>query len=781
LATLGIILLSAGYALQTASAYTPQFSLKQGWLGADTAGSIPLDGRHRVLWMFSDTYVRQDTGTNRHGAGMVNNSLAITTWDGYSTNIDYYIRGRDQGAMTSVFPSPGSDANGNWWYWVSDGFKYNGKVYVFLDRERRTGTTMWSFQHFATDMAIMENVDGEPNPLLWPLTIKKDVLDSTNFMVGVSAYVDIGSGYAFLWGTKTVNVGGWNYVYMVVFRLPLSGLEDPGPNLEYYTTAGAWRGAPGSSLSDAQLVMANGSPDFSIRYHADLGKYVDIQCDDGFPASKIWERTSSSALSGWPSGSGATTLVTLANEPGFMLWPAFSYAAKEHIEFYSPVSGRALLTYCDNSSDTGASSVTNVLNNNNLYVPKPRWVQIGPASTNHPPTSCAVTSPADGQEFLGPADVTVQVDATDVDANDSIVLVNIFLDGVLTASSGTAPFTCLLRNVGAGAHTIYAESYDTAEAKTTSTSIQISVDSFPVTSYASQVMAYEPLYYWRFNETNGSSIANEYYHRLDGLYGSSTTNGVLGVINPPLHGFESTNLAVALNTAVPSGGAGYIATPALNLNTNAVSILAWVWPFAHVTNTAGILFSRNSTYAVGLGYFGGVRAPADELSYTWNHTNAATYGWPSRLYTPPGQWSFVALTISPTQAVLYLGTNGVLFSSTNAIAHTNELWDGPTSIGSDTMSGNSRVLNGKIDEVAVFNYTLSPTQVANLYGTALAGGSVVLGCQMSGTNLVLTWEHGTLVAAPDLSGPWVPVAGASPPSYSVTPADHKFYRVQLSP
>lgn len=130
-------------------------------------------------------------GTNRHGAGMVNNSLAVTTWNGYSTNIDYYVRGRDQGAMASVFPSPGSDANGSWWYWIVDGFKYNGKVYVFLDRNRHTtdpGGALSGFQGFAVDLAVMDNVDNEPNPLNWPLTLKMGVLVSTNIMPGVSPY-----------------------------------------------------------------------------------------------------------------------------------------------------------------------------------------------------------------------------------------------------------------------------------------------------------------------------------------------------------------------------------------------------------------------------------------------------------------------------------------------------------------------------------------------------------------------------------------------------------------
>ncbi len=274
-----------------AAGFTPQFPLKGGWLGGDTVASIPLDGRHTILWLFSDTWVRQDTGTNRHGASLVHNTLAITTWNGYSANTEYYIRGRDQGAMTSVFPSPGSDSKGAWWYWVQDGFRYNGKVYVFLPRFRNTGAAsgaLSGFEQFAVDLAVMDNVDGEPNRLLWPLSIEKDVFDSTNISPGISTYVDAAAGYACLWGAKDAMVSGFNYRSFLLFRLPLAGLTNPGPNLQYYTTNHAWAGSSGSSLSDALAIMTGGAPDFSIRYHPDLGKYVDIQVDDGFPASCIW-------------------------------------------------------------------------------------------------------------------------------------------------------------------------------------------------------------------------------------------------------------------------------------------------------------------------------------------------------------------------------------------------------------------------------------------------------------------------------------------------------------
>ncbi|HVM47708.1 MAG TPA: LamG-like jellyroll fold domain-containing protein [Candidatus Acidoferrum sp.] len=768
----------------SARAFTPQFPLKAGWLGGDTAASIPLDGRHRILWLFSDTFVRQDMGTDRHGAGIVNNTLAVTTWNGYSTNIDYYIRGRDRGAMTSVFPSPGSDTNGTWWYWIIDGFKYNGKVYVFLDRNRHTSDpsgALSGFQGFAVDMAVMDNADSEPNPLNWPLTLKMDVMDSTNIMPGVSPALDLAEGYLYLWGIKDQVVSGWNYRSYLLMRLPLAGLDNPGSNLQYYTTNNLWGNAVGPDLPDARLIMTNGSPDFSIRYHPDLGKYVNVQCDDGFPSSRIWERTSSSMTNGWPNASGATTLVNLTTEPGYMPWPLFYYAGKEHIEFYSPVTGQALVTYCDNSVDTGSTSITNPVNNNSLYVPVARWVQLGQAHSNNPPNLCAITSPADGQNFTGPADVAVSVNAADGDTNDSIVLVNVFVDGALAASTGTAPFNCTLQGLKAGSHTLYAEAYDTAESKTTSASINISVAPYTISQYDEQVREYSPVYYWRFNETNGSGLAYEYYNRLTATYGANATNGLPGVPDPPFYGFETTNRGVAMNRAQPTGGAGYVTAPALNLNTNAVSIVAWLYPFDHITNTAGVVFSRGSTYAVGLGYLGITPVRPDEIGYTWNQNNLDTYNWPSGLFVPPGQWSLVALTIAPTRAVFYLGTNGVLRASTHSLANDVELWDGPTAIGCDTLSSSSRVFNGKIDEVAVFKCTLSLAQVQALYSLALVGGPVTLSGQRSGAGLVLGWPHGTLLQAADPGGPWAPVVGASPPSFTTTPAGSVFYRVQVYP
>jgi hypothetical protein len=105
-------------------------------------------------------------------------------------------------------------------------------------------------------------------------------------------------------------------------------------------------------------------------------------------------------------------------------------------------------------------------------------VQLGASNIDQPPNVCTINSPTNGQSFQGPANLTVRVNAQDPDTNDLIVLVNVFLDGILAASTGTAPFHCTIPNVQAGSHSLYAEAYDTAEIKTNSATINISVAPF---------------------------------------------------------------------------------------------------------------------------------------------------------------------------------------------------------------------------------------------------------------------------------------------------------------
>ena len=82
--------------------------------------------------------------------------------------------------------------------------------------------------------------------------------------------------------------------------------------------------------------------------------------------------------------------------------------------------------------------------------------------------------------------------------------------------------------------------------------------------------------------------------------------------------------------------------------------------------------------------------------------------------------------------------------------------------------------DGSIDDVAFYNYALSPKQVQAHY---LASAQISIA--RSGPNIVLSWPFGTLQQANALSGPYSELSGITSP-YTNAPAENpEFYRVKL--
>jgi hypothetical protein len=212
-----------------------------------------------------------------------------------------------------------------------------------------------------------------------------------------------------------------------------------------------------------------------------------------------------------------------------------------------------------------------------------------------------------------------------------------------------------------------------------------------------------------------------------------------------------------------------VTTPALNLNTNTVTIGMWIYPDGVQSSAAGLFVNRNPGTVAGLGYYNN-----DRLGYKWNNDAQPTWSFNSGLLIPTNVWSYVAVAVAPTNAILYLyNTNGLL-SATNFVTHTNMTWGGSQSnirIGSDNSVGTT--FNGRIDEVAVFNRALTAAEILQL-----AGQSVTLKIAPSGASLQLTRPYGTLLEATNVAGPWTTNPAASP--YVVVPSgDRRFYRVRL--
>jgi hypothetical protein len=325
---------------------------------------------------------------------------------------------------------------------------------------------------------------------------------------------------------------------------------------------------------------------------------------------------------------------------------------------------------------------------------------------------------------------------------------------------------------------VYSVVVNVSSGSLTSNPVQVTMASPPlVGSYAAAVLEDQPLAYWRFNDSGdpiNESLAFDSAGGFNGVYEVSAHNGVNGIAGPrppAWSGFELANNAVQMSSnGVSPTWARVPVTP--SLNTNTITFAAWVYPtVSPEPDYAGLFMTRMVTQA-GLGYVAN-----GQIGYTWN-TNS-TWTFQSGLVPPLGQWSFVALVIEPTRATIYLGTSGALTNVVNAVPHGIETWGGIAEIGSDPNCDGSRTFVGMIDEVALFDHALTPSQVQELYHRAFTPPTVTLNIQSSGQNLILTWPEGTLLQAGDPNGAWSTVTNATSP-YTLAPmAAKRFYRAKL--
>jgi hypothetical protein len=182
------------------------------------------------------------------------------------------------------------------------------------------------------------------------------------------------------------------------------------------------------------------------------------------------------------------------------------------------------------------------------------------------------------------------------------------------------------------------------------------------------------------------------------------------------------------------------------------------------------------------------------LSYTWNNNSSTTYNFASGLVIPSNQWSMVALVIYPDKAILYMANTNGLFSATNAIAHTSDVFGNTWQIGHDNNSGNNngtRNFNGMIDEVAVLTKSISPDRIGAYYQAGIQSGVTITNGTVSPSGMrftsigfannqtILQWlGGGTLEEATDLAGPWTASTNQNNPSIMPTTAGPRFFRLR---
>ena len=288
--------------------------------------------------------------------------------------------------------------------------------------------------------------------------------------------------------------------------------------------------------------------------------------------------------------------------------------------------------------------------------------------------------------------------------------------------SGATNATLIIANAQAGDAADYSVTVANNGGPVTSAAASLSLVTPTGAAYEAAVIASGPYAYWRLNEAQNSTYAWDFYGGYTATYGSAASGGagsVPGPVSPDWPGLEAANVALPCYWEVAGDT---LAVPPLNLNTNAVTIAAWINPHSEqTTNYVGLVFSRQNLTAAGLSY----GAISNHLGCSWNgNVTAADYAWDPGFVVPDGQWSFAAVVFEPTRSTLYLYNTSNLLAAAHTVVHTNQAFDGLTYLGMDPIYANgARQFNGDIDEVTIWNRALTGPQIAALY-TAASGVTV---------------------------------------------------------
>ncbi|HXI69327.1 MAG TPA: LamG-like jellyroll fold domain-containing protein [Verrucomicrobiae bacterium] len=251
----------------------------------------------------------------------------------------------------------------------------------------------------------------------------------------------------------------------------------------------------------------------------------------------------------------------------------------------------------------------------------------------------------------------------------------------------------------------------------TSAVVNLSVIAAPTNAAVQAVLSNSPVGYWQLNEPNGSTIALEQVAGLNGSYGSGSGVGVAGPQPSDFPGFSATNAAVQIYAFQTNSA---VALPPLNMTgTNGgQTIIAWINPAGTQSPYTGIVFCRGGNTVAGPI----CSSDGTKLAYQWG---AQGYDFNSGLVLPVNQWSFVAVVREPNKVTLYCSSNNVLSYAIDNRNWPSQQFDSTTFIGLDTDVGESaRTFDGSIDEVAMFDRALSPTQINAIF--AAGKGTVAI-------------------------------------------------------
>jgi hypothetical protein len=325
----------------------------------------------------------------------------------------------------------------------------------------------------------------------------------------------------------------------------------------------------------------------------------------------------------------------------------------------------------------------------------------------------------------------------------------------------------------------------TSMSQSATLTVQTRLDpAVPLDGYGKIVVADKPVAYWRLNEASGS-LAEDAVGSFDGSY---TPNSGTIVYGAPAGIPHSTDTGVTL-----AGGATIQVPFAPELNSDtAWSVETWVNPSSLGANGGDyrvVLSSEYNEYPFPYNGWYIYQQPSDTFAFAPQPGNGFIVAGPN---DPPnnvivaGSWYHLVVTDDTTNFTVYINGQaraGFPVSGDAFVPNGDGInSDGSAGLGGD--DGGNFVIGqrtdaafntflGTVDDTAVYNYALSPQQIAAHYADA-----TLLSIAKSGANdVTLTWSLGVLQASTNVAGTYTNVVGAASPYTNAVSGTANFYRL----